>query len=134
MHVRRTVWRSNVYPTKTRTIKLPEVALEALVGHTQKNGGGGWLFAASNGSYVDASNFIHRPWKRMLRKAGLSESTKFHGLRHAAASITLARNTPLPVASRVLGHANPHITVTIYARMIRGTEGVAASAMDDARG
>jgi hypothetical protein len=31
---------------------------------------GGWLFPTKNGNPVDAYNFIHRPWKRMLRKQG----------------------------------------------------------------
>ena len=138
LRVRRTVWRNNVYPPKTknsiRTIKLPKIALEALVRHRERNGGSGWLFATKNGNPVDASNFIHRPWKRMLRKAGLRETTKFHALRHGAASIMLARNTPLPVVSRVLGHANPHITATVYIHVIEGTEGMAADSMDDALG
>jgi integrase len=138
LRIRRTVWRNNVYPPKTRncirTIKLPNIALEALVRHRESNGGSGWLFATRNGNPVDASNFIHRPWKRLLRKAGLPENTKFHALRHGAASIMLAKNTPLPVVSRMLGHANPNITATIYAHVIQGMEGMAAGAMDEALG
>ncbi len=42
----------------------------------------------------------------------------FHGLRHTAASIMLARGVPLIVVSRQLGHANPNITATIYAHLL----------------
>jgi integrase len=42
----------------------------------------------------------------------------FHGRRHTAASVMLARGVPLPVVARQLGHANPNITATIYAHIL----------------
>ena len=134
LRVCRTVWKNRVYPPKTRnsirTLKLPEIALEALIRHRQRNGGSGWLFATRNGNPVDASNFIHRPWKRVLRKANLPETTRFHSLRHGAVSIMLNRGVPVPVVSRYVGHANPAITMQVYAHVLEGTD-AAASAMDD---
>lgn len=39
-----------------------------------------------------------------------------------AASIMLARDVPLIVVSRQLGHANPHITATIYAHLLSDSD------------
>lgn len=140
LQVRRTVWRNQVYPPKTphsrRTIKLPKIALDALRSHARNNDGPseGWLFPTKHGNPVDAHNFIHRPWKRMLRKAGLPETTRYHDLRHGAASLLLSQNVPVPVVSNYLGHANSSITLRVYAHMIEGMDEMAATAMDNVLG
>ena len=140
LQVRRTVWRNQVYPPKTphsrRTIKLPKIALDVLRRHARNNNEAreGWLFPTKHGNPVDAHNFIHRPWKRMLRKAGLPETTRYHDLRHGAASLLLSRNVPVPVVSNYLGHANSSITLRVYAHMIEGMDEMAATAMDDVLG
>jgi integrase len=137
LKVRRTVWRNNVYPPKTphsrRTIKLPKIALDALKRHRDNNGGAkeGYLFPTKHGNPVDAHNFIHRPWKRMLRKAGLSESTRYHDLRHGAASLLLSQGVPVPVVSNLLGHRDSSITLRVYAHMIDGMNAMAATVIDD---
>jgi integrase len=139
LKVRRTVWRNNVYPPKTphsrRTIKLPRIALDALKRHKNNNGGSeGWLFPTKHGNPVDAHNFIHRPWKRMLGKAGLPETTRYHDLRHGVASLLLSQGVPLPAVSSYLGHRDSSITLSIYAHMIDGMDGMAAQGMDDVLG
>jgi integrase len=140
LKVRRTVWRNNVYPPKTphsrRTIRLPRIALDALKRHRDNNcdASEGWLFPTKRGNPVDAHNFIHRPWKRMLRKAGLPETTRYHDLRHGAASLLLSQGVPVPAVSNYLGHRDSSITLNIYAHMIDGMEGMAAQGMDDVLG
>jgi integrase len=136
LRIRRTLWRNRAYPPKTprsrRTIKLPEITPDALKRHAESNrGGGGWMFPTKHGNPVNAQNFLHRPWKRMLRKAGLPETTRFHDLRHGAASLWLSKGVPLPAVSQVLGHRDTAITGRVYAHMIDGMDGLAASAMDD---
>ena len=132
--IRRTVWRSKVYPPKTResrrTLKLPNIALEAL----ERRGieAKGYLFATKHGNPVDPANFHSHNWKPALRKAGLSDSIHFHDLRHGAASLLLGQNVPIPVVSRYLGHSNPSTTMRVYAHMIDGMGGMAANGMDDA--
>ena len=64
----------------------------------------------------------------------MPEATTFHQLRHGAASIMLNQNVPVPVVSKYLGHANPGITMKVYAHMIDGTSGLAASGLDEALG
>lgn len=135
--VRRTLWRGKVYPPKTngsrRTIKLPSLALDALRRHAQRNGQDGWVFPTSGGRPVAAHNFHRCDWKPTLKKAGLPETTRFHDLRHGAASLLLNQNVPVPVVSSYLGHANSSITMRVYAHMLDGT-GMAADGMDEALG
>ena len=136
LEIRRTVWRNHVHPPKTprsrRTIKLPQIVLDALRRHVRNNDGAkeGWLFPTKHGNPVDAHNFIHRPWKRMLRKAGLPETTRYHDLRHGAASLLLSQNVPVPVVSNYLGHADSGITLRVYAHMIDRMDEIAATVMD----
>jgi integrase len=81
-------------------IKLPKIALDVLKRQRDKSNGAtdeGWSFPTKNGNPVDAHNFIHRPGKRMLRKAGLPETTRYHDLRHGAASLLLSRGYNAPV-------------------------------------
>jgi integrase len=83
---------------------------------------------------VDAHNFIYRPWKRMLRKAGLPEATRYHDLRHGAASLLLSWGVPIPAVSSLLGHRDSSITLRVYAHVIDGMGGVTARAMDNLLG
>lgn len=54
-----------------------------------------------------------------------------HALRHSAGSIALDAGVPIPEVSRMLGHANPAITMGVYAHALgdgtRATNAVAAA-------
>ena len=133
--IRHTLWKGKLYPPKTpqskRTLKLPERALEALRRHAEQRREG-YLLETRNGSPVAPENFWKCGWKPALRTAGLDESLTFHQLRHGAASLLLNQNVPVPVVSRYLSHANPGITMKVYAHIIDGTSSIAASGIDEA--
>lgn len=134
IHVRRTLWQGRVFQPKTphsrRIITLPTIALEAL---KQLNSNEeGYIFATGKGTPIAAPNFWRWHWRPMLKEACLPESLTFHQLRHGAASLMLNQNVPVPVVSRYLGHSNPYMTMKIYAHMIDGMGGLAASGIDDA--
>jgi integrase len=122
-------------PSSRRTLTLPTRALEALVRlYPSASNGEGYLFATGSGRPLDVSNFYKWSWKPALRRAGLPETLTPHQLRHGTASLLLNQNVPVPVVSRYLGHANPGITMKVYAHMIDGTSGMAATGMDAALG
>jgi integrase len=86
----------------------------------------GYVWPGKAGQAMDdcAPNHLLR---RTQQRAGLIDDlgkplVTFHGLRHTAASIMLSRDVPLIVVSRQLGHANPHITATIYAHLLGDSE------------
>jgi integrase len=138
--IRRTLWKYKVYPPKTpqsrRTLKLPMIALDALrrLCESNDNPSEGWCFPTKNDNPTAPEAFWRWGWKPTLRKADLPGSLKFHQLRHGAASLLLNQNVPVPVVSRYLGHANPGITMKVYAHLIDGTSGIAADGMDEALG
>ena len=76
-----------------------------------------WVFTNTKGSWIDIVNVKTRRFKRVLRKAGLRD-IRFHDLRHTFASLLLARGAPITYVSSQLGHANPHITMKVYAHWI----------------
>jgi integrase len=121
-------------PSSRRTLTLPQRALESLERLCSTTDGRGYLFATSNGKPVDVSNFYKWSWKPALRRAGLPQTLTPHQLRHGTASLLLNQNVPVPVVSRYLGHANPGITMKVYAHLIDGTSGIAATGMDEALG
>jgi integrase len=121
-------------PSSKRTLTLPLRALEALVRLCEASDGRGYLFATGSGKRVDVSNFYKWTWRPALRRAELPESLMPHQLRHGTASLLLNNNVPVPVVSKYLGHANPDITMKVYAHMIDGTSGMAARGMDEALG
>jgi integrase len=112
------------------------VALEAFTRHCEVSGNPseGWLFPTRNGNPTAHESFWRWGWKPTLRKADLPESLTFYRLRHGAASLLLNQNVPVPVVSRYLGHANPSITMKVYALVLDGTSGMAARGMDDTLG
>jgi integrase len=71
------------------------------------------VFPTATGRPRTAAN-QHKAWKRLLKRAGLPTSTKFHDLRHSAATLALAHGVPLFDVSRMLGHASVSTTADRY--------------------
>jgi integrase len=115
-----------------RTIRLSKLALDALRYHLDAYAGEVWLFQ----SPVNHDMSIHRAtlhityWKPLLKASGLPQETRFHDLRHTAASLLLGEGVPVPVVSQLLGHADSGITLKVYAHMLPDHQGMAALAMN----
>jgi len=83
------------------------------------------VFATALGTPYLASN-VHRSFKRLLTRAGLPESVRFHDLRHAAATNSLQADIPLKVVSERLGHSTLAITADLYTHRVASLEADAA--------
>lgn len=133
--IRHTLWRGKLYAPKTaesrRTLKLPQRALDCLLS-VSNEASEGYLLSTCNGTPVAAENFWRWGWKPALRRAGLDESLHYHDLRHGAASLLLNQSVPLPIVSKFLGHADPSVTMRVYAHVMDGTSGIAAQGIDSA--
>jgi integrase len=139
LQIRRTLWQGQVSEPKTpasrRTLVIPQRTLRALVRLRDNTvGGTGYIAATGSGKPCNYSNFYTRHWKPAIRAAGLPDTLTPHALRHGAASLLLNEGVAITVTSRYLGHANPAITMKVYAHVLDGTSHVAASAMDEALG
>jgi integrase len=115
-----------------RTIQLPQVALDALERHTNKNGASLWLFPGKSGQNLRYHSFIRFQWKRLVEYAGIDYKC-FHTCRHYVASELLRKGIPISAVARYLGDNEVTILRT-YSHLIDGMQNMAASAMDEALG
>ena len=124
-----------------RRIVLPRPAAAALVRHRalqdaeRERAGPAWqanelVFCSELGTLLDASNVVKRPFRRVAERAGLPPETHPHTLRHTAATAMLVSGTPLPEVARILGHASPQVTATVYAHVLPGGGELAARRLE----
>ncbi len=83
------------------------------------------MFCTEQGVPLDGPN-LTRHLQRRRRWAGI-ESIPFHGLRHRAATLLLARGLTLGQIQKVLGHANIRLTADLYAHSVRKVTGHVAA-------
>jgi integrase len=74
------------------------------------------MFVSGIGAPLHA-RVVHDHFTAALQRAKLP-TIRFHDLRHTAASLLLADGVPLVTVSKILGHASPAITATIYAHAL----------------
>lgn len=72
-----------------------------------------------------------KEFARIADKAGVGHVT-FHGLRHTHITHLLRSGVPVHVVSARAGHANPAVTLNIYAHMLPGQQEGAAAIVDTA--
>ena len=75
-------------------------------------------FCTSAGNKQSYQNLQRRVLTPLLKEAGLPHLT-WHHLRYNAGSYLLSENVPITAVSKILGHANPAITMSIYAHELR---------------
>ncbi|MFI6889123.1 tyrosine-type recombinase/integrase [Streptosporangium canum] len=102
---------------------------------------------ATDDLYIRHRNYDETVWKPALVRAGvISEPTKdprgrrkyvttrqqgTHQLRHYYASITLAAGVTIKELSEYLGHADPALTLRVYAHMLTTSHDRAREAIDE---
>ena len=127
--------------TEPRRFRVPAQALQVLTEHRCEQDqdralfgpdyqNHGLVFCRPDGGFYSPDRVGARVVEAM-RKAGLS-GTSLHTLRHSHASELLSKGVPIPTVSKRLGHANPTITLSIYAHALEADELAAAKIWDDA--
>lgn len=80
-----------------------------------------FVFASSAGTPLGHRNIVRRGLEPAIKAAGLPDLT-WHDVRHVAASALIGEGASVAYVSRMLGHANPAITLSIYAHEFAGAE------------
>ncbi len=88
------------------------------------------IFCRPEGNYYNPDNLSCRVTE-LATKAGL-KGAGLHSLRHSHVSELLSNGVPIPTVSKRVGHANPNITLSIYAHALEADELAAAKIWDDA--
>jgi integrase len=146
MNVQEADGRFIIAETKTaysrRNISLTRAAVEALRRHRARQNeerllmGAAWntrldlVFPNAWGGILIPDNFVKRSFKRVVKQAGLSPETRFHDLRHTAATLLLAGGVHPKVVSEMLGHADISITLRIYAHVTPNMQLAAVQLME----
>lgn len=138
--IRRTWRRGDFYEPKTkasrRTVELSDELISELKRWKLRcpKGEHDLVFPTSAGGPMDATDVLRLGLYPALRRAGIRQ-VRFHDLRHSFASNLLAAGVDAVTVSRALGHASPHITMTIYAHALpnarRGTAEKMAQLMEE---
>jgi integrase len=130
---------------KARRFSLPQSALDALKVHRERQAqnramfGADYrsdlnlIFAAPDGSYLKPDSVTAKV-SLMARKLGFPKGVSLHTLRHSHASHLLSMGIPLPAVSKRLGHANTHITASVYSHALEKDELAAADAWEKVMG
>jgi integrase len=74
------------------------------------------VFASTIGSPVDGGDVL-RSFRKLLKAAGIP-AMRFHDLRHAYATLSLASGDDLATVSSNLGHASIVMTASVYAHVL----------------
>lgn len=125
----------------SRQIGMPLVAVAALRAQEaqqlvwQEGAGNRWhdtdlVFTTELGRPLHRA-VVARAMRKECARLNLPPMT-MHGLRHLHASLLLTQGLPVPEVSRRLGHANPGITMSVYAHAIRMDDGGATGAIEQA--
>jgi integrase len=89
----------------------------------------GLIFTTPTGAPLRYSSVAERVVHHL--KAHGIEGITLHHMRHAYASLLLHEGVPVPVVSKSLGHANPGITMRVYAHALETTTDVVAVVLDE---
>ena len=111
-----------VQETKTdrghRSLAAPTFVIEALAVHIQQYragaGGDEPLFTGPRGGLL-RRNFLARVLRPAAVEVGLPGAVTTHGLRHVATSLMVEAGEHPRVMQRRLGHADPRLTLGLYA-------------------
>jgi integrase len=103
-----------------RTLAAPSELMEQLAAHLRRRNVTGadpaaFVFASPAGSPLDYAHWRQRVWLPAVRAAGLSGLT-FHDLRRANATGLVAEGVDVKTAQTRLGHADPRLTLAVYAQ------------------
>lgn len=121
---------------KKRRVPLPQWVGFALAEHLRLSGThdfedlpiepgadnpGGFLFANRAGNPVGRQAYNRFVWKPALKAAELDPTDRRNGMhrcRHTFASVLLTEGESIAAVSEFLGHADPSITLRVYAHMM----------------
>ena len=133
-----------VKATKTgagrRDITLPDIAVQALAEHRREQlevrmrlalgrlTDDALVFPALDGRPQSPNN-LSGDW-REFRLAVKAPKVGFHALRHTHASMLIAAGVDIVEISKRLGHADPSITLKVYAHLFRSDDSKSAAAIN----
>jgi integrase len=118
-----------------RRVAVGERAINALADHRRRmlaegrDVRSGLVFCDTQGGPLRKSNFYHRHWLKVLKRAGLPHRRPYD-LRHTTASLLLQSGEDIKVVADRLGHASTVLTQNTYQHCLPGMQERAAAKLD----
>ena len=107
-------------PTKTyqrRSVPLIPSLVAELAPFVEGRSDEELVFTAREGGAVRHHNFYMRHFKPAVRRAGLSERTRFHDLRHTCAALLISLGAHPKAIQERLGHSSITVTLDRYGHL-----------------
>jgi len=114
----------------TRTVTLdPDTiaAIEAL--RREREPYGPWMFGL--GPELVSPDRVGWWWKRARKIAGIDEKWRLHDLRHWSATVAIGQGHDVRTVAGRLGHANPAMTLRVYAHAFAAADQAVAAGLGD---
>lgn len=103
---------------KTRIVPIPRFVTDKLEPLTVGKAGADYLFRTSTGTALHDHNWRYRVFGKAVEGAGLGGlGLTPHSRRHTAASMAITAGADVLLVARMLGHANPSITLSLYSHL-----------------
>ncbi len=134
--IKRAIRDGKVTPPKTessiRTIDMLPLVEEALTKQKKETYlKGSFVFLNYLGKHLYDNASIRKGfWKNILKLTGLDHRDMYQ-TRHTFASIMISKNQDILWVSQMLGHSNPNITLSIYAKFIKNEKVQRATFLND---
>jgi integrase len=90
---------------------------------------GPWMFGL--GPEVVSPDRIGWWWKRARTIAGIDEAWRLHDLRHWSATVAIGQGHDVRTVAGRLGHANPAMTLRVYAHAFAAADQAVATGLGD---
>lgn len=136
IHIRRTFYRGEFGPPKTRTseraIPMCPMLVEALKHHRtrSKTNAMNLVFANSEGKPYEPSSIVRRALRPAMRELGLPEAG-WRAFRRSVATAFSELREPVRTAQQVLGHSNPQTTLAIYTQTVEESQRQAMGRLEE---
>lgn len=101
----------------TRDVPIPPHLVDDLRAQVRGRAASAPLFASSTGTHLSVANWRNRVWSKVTAAAGTPEGLTPKGLRHTAASLSIAAGADVLMVQRMLGHADAKETLNTYAKL-----------------
>lgn len=101
--------------SQRRSVPMPRTLLVPLARRCEGKGAADLLFTTGRGSVLRSRNFRRDVYDPAVLEAKLPAGFTIHELRHTSASLAIGAGASVLAVSRMLGHANPAVTLQIYA-------------------
>jgi integrase len=120
-------------PTKTanrRTVTLDRTTVGQLENLKHFQGSyGPWILSV--GERPVNPERIAAWWRRARDRAGVDKRWRLHDLRHWSATTSIARGHDIRTVANRLGHANPAMTLRVYAHAVESADGPVADMLGE---